>query len=283
MTVAAWQANHAYTAGNIVNPTTANGHSYISIVGGTSGMTEPTWSGRWPAVTDGVANTWAPYSIITPATVRSQLKIEGSTDQWTDTIIGNYILDAISSLEQATQRYIVNRPGATIVLTSMNRAQVAIPGLRTPTTVTQYGGPVIRDSGYYLLPDAMQSGVFTSIQFRTFRVNDRMPWWIGNPNWFDMNLDSPFYPANYAGYSWTSLPNDTSIVGDWGWEPLFEPGAAVHAVEVLAEFFCLRPAAILADSVITPQGGIVSYAAMPPEVQEFVRWFSTGTTAVSIG
>ena len=98
MTIAAWQAGHVYVAGNIVNPTAANGHSYISIVGGTSGNAEPAWSGRWPAVADGVANTWAPYSIVTPATLRAQMNwtntpnVDPLTGQYTDTILGNYIL-----------------------------------------------------------------------------------------------------------------------------------------------------------------------------------------------
>ena len=44
------------------------------------------------------------------------------------------------------------------------------------------------------------------------------------------------------------------------YEPLFEPGNVVHAVEVLSEWYTMRPPAILADSAITPAGGIVSYS-----------------------
>ncbi len=283
MTVAAWQAAHVYAAGAIVNPTTANGHSYISVVGGTSGSTEPTWSGRWPAIADGTANTWAPYSIITPATIRSQLKIEGSADNWSDAIIGNYILAAISSLEQATRRYLVNRPGATVTLTSMVRATLPIPGLRTPTSV-QYVGSALTAEAYWLQPDAMNSGVYTGIAFRALRQEGERAWWYADPGWFDKALDSPFYPGNYGGgWAFSSMPNDTVIVGDWAWEPTFEPSACVHAVEVLSEFYCMRPPAILADSVITPQGGIVSYASMPPEVQAFVRDWRAAPTAVGIG
>lgn len=283
MSIATWLPSHAYVVGDLANPSTPNGHTFICTDPGTSGLTEPAWSGRYPAVTDGTA-AWAPYTIVAPEKIRAQLHIESDDDQYTDEIIGNYILAAISSLEQATRRYIVNRPGATVTLTSMNRAQVAIPALRVATVVTQYGGPVVENAGFYLLPDAQQSGVFTAIQFRTFRTYDTGPWWYGNANWFDRNLDSPFYPANYSSaYGNTSLPNDTSIVGDWGWEPLFEPGAAVHAVEVLSAFYVMRPPAILADSAITPQGGVLTYSQMPAEVQQFVRSFSAGTQAVSIG
>ena len=158
MTVATWLPNHAYAAGNLVNPTVANGHSYISVVGGTSGGTEPSWSGRWPAVADGTANTWAPYSIVTPATLRSQMNWESTTGQYTNDILGNYILDAISSLELATSRYLVNRPGATWAITSNGRPQFPLPGLRTATSVvwqgaTQTAGtPGGGGSGYLLLP-----------------------------------------------------------------------------------------------------------------------------------
>jgi hypothetical protein len=45
-----WQANHAYSVNDIVNPTTGNaGHRYIVTSGGTSGNTEPTW----PTTVDG--------------------------------------------------------------------------------------------------------------------------------------------------------------------------------------------------------------------------------------
>lgn len=299
MTVAAWLPNHAYTAGTLVNPTVANGHSYISIVGGTSGSSEPAWSGRWPAVADGVANTWAPYSILTPATLRTQMNwtntplVDPVTGQYSDTILGNYILDAIASLELATSRYLVNRPGQQWAFTSNGRPQFAIPNLRTASSVTWMGavqtaGVVGVGSGYQLLPDAMQTGVYTGIQFRPFNVDPRGKWWLslGGPttNWFDTGADNPFDPRNYSlGYTFTSVAQDTVIVGDWGWEPLFEPGNVQHAVEVLAAWYGMRPAAILADSVITPAGGIVSYASMPPEVQQFVKSFSSGTQVVSIG
>src|SRR5436190_386271 len=117
MTVPAWQALHAYAAQAIVNPLTANGHSYRCSVAGTSGATEPAWVGRYQDITDGSA-TWVPYSIVTPAQVRTELHLEpeasGTTTpvaagQYADSVIGPYILDAIASLELATKRYLVNR------------------------------------------------------------------------------------------------------------------------------------------------------------------------------
>lgn len=38
-----WAASHAYLAGEVVRPTTRNGHLYQVIVAGTSGGSEPTW------------------------------------------------------------------------------------------------------------------------------------------------------------------------------------------------------------------------------------------------
>lgn len=283
MTVAAWAANHVYTAGTLVNPTTSNGHSYRCSTAGTSAGTEPTWSGRFPAVTDGTA-AWVPYTVITPTQLRSIMNWTVATGQYSDDIIGNNLLDAISALEQATRRYLVNRPGATVTLTSMVRAQLAIPGLRgTPTAVT-YVGSALTASAYWLEPDAQQSGVFTGIAFRAFRQEGNMPWWYADSQWFDKALDSPFYPGNYGGgWAFSSMPNDTSITSDWGWEPTFEPGAFVHALEVLAAFYTLRAPTLLAESAITPQGGIVNYADMPREAQAFIRDWRAAPTAVSVG
>lgn len=292
MTVATWAALTVYAADAIVNPTTANGHSYRCATGGTSAGTEPTWVGRYQDITDGTV-TWVPYSIITPNAVRAQLALTGTTGQYSDATIGGYILDAISSLEQATWRFLVNRPGATYQTTSYGRPILNIPGIRTATSVTwlstvQTASGANLGNGYTLLPDAMQTGVYTGIQFRPLHTEGNYPWWLslGGPttNWFDTAADNPFDPRNYGGgYIFTSVSLDTAMTGDWGYEPLFEPGNLVHALEVLAEWYVLRPPAILADSAITPAGGIVSYSQMPPEVQQYVKSVSSGTGVVSIG
>jgi len=111
-----------------------------------------------------------------------------------------------------------------------------------------------------------------------------MPWWYADQGWFDKALDSPFYPGNYGGgWAFSSMPNDTAIVGDWGWDPGFEPGAAVHAIEVLGAFFALRAPTLLSESAVTPQGGIISYASMPAEARDFIAEWSAAPTAVSVG
>jgi hypothetical protein len=57
-----WVAATAYTFGQIVQPTTRNGHKYRCIVGGTSGSTEPSWlKGQGLTLSDGSSSpalTW---------------------------------------------------------------------------------------------------------------------------------------------------------------------------------------------------------------------------------
>jgi len=292
MTVATWAPLTLYATDAIVNPTVANGHSYRAATGGTSGAAEPTWVGRYQNITD-ASVTWVPYTIITPAQVRTQLHLDGTTGQYSDTVVGGYILDAISSLESATQRFLVNRPGATYQTTSYGRPILNIPGVRTASNViwlstTQTASGANLGNGYTLLPDAMNTGVYTGIQFRPLHTEGNYPWWLtlggATTNWFDTAADNPFDPRNYGGgYIFTSVALDTAIVGDAGYEPNFEPGQVVHALEILSEWYVLRPPSILADSAITPAGGIVSYSQMPPEVQQFVKSYSAGTGVVSIG
>ncbi len=284
---ATWTAGHQYSIDDVVNPTTPAGFSYRCTTGGTSGGSEPSWVGRYQTITDGATVTWVVYSIVTPATVRSQLSLTDTTAPNTDDNLGGYIMAAIESLERATRRFLRNRPNFTYTQTSQTAATVPIPGLRTATSLT-YANVTVDPSGYWLLPDVQNSGVYTGIQFRPFRSPENGPWWLvlggQHDNWFDTAADNPFDPRNYGGgYVYTSMPNDQVTVGDWGYEPGFEPGDVVHAVEVLAEWYTLRPPAILADSAITAAGGIVSYSQMPPEVAEFCRKWSVGRQAVSVG
>lgn len=54
VTIAVWQANHAYVVGDLVSPTVPNGWTYRCIDPGTSGATEPDWDA---AETDTAAGT----------------------------------------------------------------------------------------------------------------------------------------------------------------------------------------------------------------------------------
>ena len=110
------------------------------------------------------------------------------------------------------------------------------------------------------------------------------PWWLADAGWFDKAMDSPYYPGNYGGgYAYTSMPNDLQIVGQAGYASGSEPDAWLHAVKVLAGYYTMRPSSILADSAITPQGGVLTYSQMPAEVRDFVGSWRAGQEAASVG
>lgn len=51
-----WQAGATYQAGDVVMPTTLNGHRYRAMTGGASGATEPVWPlGQAARIRDGAA------------------------------------------------------------------------------------------------------------------------------------------------------------------------------------------------------------------------------------
>src|SRR5439155_431823 len=199
-----------------------------------SGSTAP---GIYGGVRDGTV-TWTPYTVITPQGIRDMMGWDTDTSNQTqpnhtDTILGNYLLDAIDELEKTTRRYFVNKPGKSWQTTSYGRPILALPGIRTASSVTwmgavQMAGIVGQGSGYMLEPDANQTGVYTSIAFRPMHVTESGPWWLSlggaTTNWFDTGADNPYDPRNYGGgYTYTSTEQDTVITGDWGYLPGAEP------------------------------------------------------------
>jgi hypothetical protein len=298
---ARWAGTTSYTAGNIILPTVDNGRCFYCSVSGTSGSTEPAWPGRYPGVADGSA-TWVPYTIVTPQTLRDLNVWDTTTAQAaagpnSDTILGNHLLDAIGELEKGTRRFFVNHPGVSWQLTSYGRPILPLPGFRTVASVIWQGSVQTAGlagtgggSGYILLPDVQQTGVNIGISFRPLRTPDTNgPWWLslGGANgtdWFSTGADNPFDPRNYGGgYVYTSVESDTVIVGDGGYAPGSEPNPFVHALEVYASWQKERPLSLLADSAITPQGGILTYSQMPAEVRSFMADWNAGQTVVSVG
>lgn len=197
--------------------------------------------------------------------------------------IESNILAAQETLERATRRYFVDRPATTYTATSMLRPIVAIPGFRIFTTVTWSSSVLVADQSYWALPDVQNTGIYTAIQFRALRADSR-PWWLADPNWWDKALDNPFYPGNYGGgYAYTSMPNDLVITGDGGYAAGTYPMAWLLAVKQLASFYTKQPASILANTIITAQGGVINYAELPATVSAFIASWRAGVTAVSIG
>ena len=203
--------------------------------------------------------------MVSAAAVRDYLALNptATSSKYTDATINSNVRAAQSALEQACSRYFAERDAFTYRTTSLGRAQVFIPGFSTLTTVYYQG--VLQTIGYdtnsngatcWALPDALQTGVYTAIQFRPWYVNTQggvpgTPYgpWIANPNWFDQAADSPFYPPNYGGgLAFNSMPNDMIVTGTAGYAAGSEPDAVLQAVKVLAAFYTLRPASILARS-----------------------------------
>ena len=224
---------------------------------------------------------------VSAAQVRAYLSLEAgnptnSPSKSTEQIESN-ILAAQEVLERATGRWFVNRPATTYTATTMLRAIVPVPGFRAFTSVSAYGSALVVNQAVWPLPDAQNSGIYTALQFRPFR-GDLHEWWIANPDWWDAALDNPFYPGNYGGgYAWTSMPNDMVVVGDGGYAPGSEPFSWLLAVKQLAAFYTLQPAALLAATIVTTQGGVISYADLPDTVVNFINSWRTGQQAVSVG
>ena len=225
-------------------------------------------------------------TIVFASEVRDWLDLNspGSQSSYSDATIGSNIIASVAYLEHKTGRFLADRgevtwtiPGATML-----RAQVAIPGFRTFTSVS-WGGAVL-SVGYsagvsascWAVPDQLNS-IYVALQFRAWRADSDRPWYLADSNWWDKALDSPFYPGNWGGgYAWTSMPDDLVIVGEVGYVAGSEPYDVRMAVRALAGFETLRPRSILADVAITPAGGILNYSRLPNEVVEFLADYTLG-------
>lgn len=208
----------------------------------------------------------------------------GTTAQYSSGTVGSNIRSAAAGLEKATGRWFMDRPATTWTTTTNGRAQVYIPGFRSITGVTIQTAPLTDSQSFWALPDAQNSGIFTGLQLRAFTSQSRDPGrpWLANPNWFDINADSPWYPPNYGGaYAQASLPNDLVVSGNGGYTDANLPEAFLEAVKIWAAFKTMRPSSLLADVSITPQGGVVTYSSLPPEVSGFISEWKIGDQAVS--
>lgn len=218
-------------------------------------------------------------SFVSVASVREYLALNDpntTSSKYSDATIGSNIRAASWTLERATGRYFGNRTATTLKFTTNGAAYLVIPGLRTATTVTLQSAALVADASYWLVPDAQQTGVSCGIQFRAFGTRQDGPSYLGNPEWFDRNLDS-IYARGRGGY--TSLPNDLVIVGDWGYTDLPEP--VLHATKVLAAYYTKRPDALLSGAITTPEGAILDLSQVPVEVKMFAEEWRTMPTVAS--
>jgi hypothetical protein len=222
-------------------------------------------------------------AFVSAADVRGYLELNSSasTSKYTDGAISSNIQAASTFLERATGRWFAERLATTYVATSQGATALAIPGLRSATTVTQQSTTLVADESYHLIPDTMQTGLYTAIQFRGFGSRSYSHGYLSNPEWFDRNLDREWA----RGWDWRySLPNDVSITGDWGYAAANLPEALLHATKVLAAFYTKRPDSVLASVATTVEGTTLDYSVLPPEVQTFIdNWKLGGAQVVAVG
>jgi hypothetical protein len=234
--------------------------------------------------------------IVSPSDVRQYLILNdpgtnGSNSRWTDAALTNNILAATDFLEHETHRWLDDHLAATWAATTLLRAQVALPGFRKFTTTTWGGvqltvgipGDGNTSPSAWAIPDDLNTGTYTALQFRAWRV-DNQDWWKSDPNWWDKSLDSPYFPGNMGGgYAWTSMPNDLVIVGDGGYAWPGGPAVVRQAILILSAFYTKRSTSLLADVAITASGGVIKYSKLPNEVERFIKQWRVGVQAVSVG
>lgn len=206
---------------------------------------------------------------LTPADLRAYMGWDQTTGRYADAPLGSNIRSAQGLLERQTGRQFDVQTGTTKVLTSHGRSVVSIPDLRTATSITLQGAALEADSTYWLLPDSRHSGVYVNLQLRPFGGDFR-----GNPEWFDRNLDQPWY-APGAG-----LPNDLSITGDWGWTD--KPDELLIGVKALAAWLTKRADAVLAGGVVDQSGNVFDYTQWPTEAQAARKVFLRGSQMESV-
>ena len=224
-------------------------------------------------------------AFVSAADVRGYLELNSSasTSKYTDSAISSNIQAASTFLERATGRWFAERTNTTYVATSQGATAIASPGLRAVTGagVLQQSTTLVADESYYLVPDTMQTGLYTAIQFRGFGSRSYGHGYLSNPEWFDRNLDREWA----RGWDWRySLPNDVEITGTWGFADADLPYDLRHATKVLAGWYTLRPNSLLANVSVTPEGANIDNSSIPTEVAEFIRsWRIGGASVVAVG
>jgi len=201
-------------------------------------------------------------SELTAAQVRDYLQITATTGQYSTGLIGSNINAAWANLQRWTGRQFEGASN-TKVFSTRGRESVPIPDLRLATSVRLNDSVQTVDSQYYLVPDHNNSGVFLSIEFpgRGGYYDDYRRY----SDWFDRNLDSPRWQQRAA----RSIPNDLEIDGVWG--PAITPPEVLQAQTILAAWYTKRPDSLLANVSITPEGNVLPFGELPPEVLHFVK------------
>lgn len=215
-------------------------------------------------------------SFVTEADVRTLLELEASgTSKYNAGLIASNIRSASWFLERATKRIFRNETDLTLTFTTNGEASIGLPGLRAvgSGTVALNGSNLSAGETYHLIPDAQQTGLFTAMQFRAFGTGRDGLGYLQYPDWFDRNLDSPYW----RGRSFNSLPNDLVIAhAAWGYTDADLPEPVRDATKVLAAWKTLRPDAFLSGARAT-ESGVFDLSQFPIEVQSFVSEWRIGS------
>lgn len=214
-------------------------------------------------------------AFVTAAELRSYLDITSTTGRATDANLGLLIEAASDFLERSTGRIITaSSSNHARTFSTDGRASMTIGDIRVVSSITLQGSPLVADSTYWLTPSRQQppdTTIYTGVAFRAYGAYD----YRSNPEWFDRNLDSPYWSVRRYG-----LPNDLVITGLWGWTTV--PAQWKLATLVLAGYEYKRPDSLLANVAITPEGNALDYGQMPPEVRELIDLWRLGETVVTV-
>lgn len=220
---------------------------------------------------------------VTEADVRDYLTLNAAASSgYSSALITSNIKAASAWIERATNRYFGDRPALTLTLTTQGVAAVDLPGFRSVTSVTKNNTALTANETYWLLPDAMATGLYTGISFRAFLPRPDGPNYLHFSDWFDRNLDSPLWPGNWAP-NYGSLPNDLVVVGDAGYADADLPYDLRLAVKAQASLYTLGKDQTATGSLVTPDGNIVDLTGLARIVNEFVSTWRIGLGAVSVG
>lgn len=206
---------------------------------------------------------------VDPAGLRDYMGTTQTRARYGDALLGSNIRAAQGFLERETSRQFDVQTATIKRFTTNGKALVAIPDLRSVSTLTMQGTLLDADETFWLLPDPRHSGVYVNVQVRAFGSDYR-----ANPDWFDRNLDHPRYRSDHG------LPNDLVITGDWGW--VDKPDELLIGVKALAAWLTKSADAALAGAMQNADGSILDYSNWPPEAQEARRIFKRGTQAEAV-
>lgn len=214
-------------------------------------------------------------AFVTANELRNYLDVQATTGRAGSTNLDLLIAAASDFLERETGRIITSSASNTLrTFSTFGTAAVTIPDLRAVSSITLQDTALAADSTYWLVPARQQPAagntIYTGVQLRAYSSYD----YRGNPEWFDRNLDHWRWGGGY------NLPNDLKITGLWGWTTV--PPQWKLATMVLAGYYYKRPDSLLANVAITPEGAVLNYGELPPEVAELIAGWRLTEQVVSV-